>query len=252
MSIGLIGAGSMARAMAIGWRLPVWISDNGSGRAWHIADEVGGTAASNHAVAEATEIVFLAHKPAQLEDVAAQIRSDVKVVVSMLAATPLDKVAAVYPMARSVIRIMPNTPVELHKGVTCVANDGRHAQPADRARVIELLERLGEVVELDEMYFEIATAIGGCAPAFFALFAQELSDAAQRRGLPTALATRIVSGTMIGSAHLLDQKNFDAQNVIQAVASPGGLTERALHSLSDSGLQDAVDKAVATVIGEIS
>jgi pyrroline-5-carboxylate reductase len=34
------------------------------------------------------------------------------------------------------------------------------------------------------------------------------------------------------------------------VASPGGLTERALVSFDDSGLQAAVERAVATVLGE--
>lgn len=250
MSIGLIGAGNMARAMALGWKLPIWISDKGSGRAWHIAEEVGGTAASNHAVAQATEILFLAHKPAQLDQVAAEIGSDVGIVVSMLAATPLASVAAAYPAARSVMRIMPNTPVELRRGVICVARDDQHASSADRERVIELLERLGDVVDLDEEHFELATAVGGCAPAFYALFAQELATAAQRRGLPADLAARIVSHTMIGSALLLDQKDFDADGVMKAVASPGGLTERALRSFSQNGLGDTVDKAVATAIGE--
>jgi pyrroline-5-carboxylate reductase len=35
-----------------------------------------------------------------------------------------------------------------------------------------------------------------------------------------------------------------------AVASPGGLTERALKSFEITGLTDSVDRAVATVLNE--
>jgi pyrroline-5-carboxylate reductase len=43
---------------------------------------------------------------------------------------------------------------------------------------------------------------------------------------------------------------MDTEGAMRAVASPGGLTERALRSFDDSGLNETVDRAVATVLGE--
>jgi pyrroline-5-carboxylate reductase len=37
---------------------------------------------------------------------------------------------------------------------------------------------------------------------------------------------------------------------MRAVASPGGLTERALKRFDESRLRDAIDRAVATVLGD--
>src|SRR5258708_40058167 len=73
MTIGLIGAGNMARALARGWAEPILCTDGGSGRAAALAAELGGEAlASNAELVERADLVVLCHKPAQLEAVAAQ------------------------------------------------------------------------------------------------------------------------------------------------------------------------------------
>ena len=71
MQVGFIGAGNMARALARGWGDPVLCTDSGSGRARRLAEELGGEAvASNRELAERADLVILAHKPAQLAEVA--------------------------------------------------------------------------------------------------------------------------------------------------------------------------------------
>jgi pyrroline-5-carboxylate reductase len=242
--IGFIGSGNMARAMALAIAEPAAFSDSGSGRAAEIAQLTGGTAASNADVAAAADVIFLCHKPKQLQEVAAQLDANGKTVVSALAATSVDQLRAAYP-ASNVVRIMPNTPVELGAGVVCVA-----AESAAPPEVTTLLERMGEVITLPEAEFALATAIGGCAPAFFALFAEKLVEAATRRGMDAELAGRVAGKTLLGTARLLEERAMDTVSVRRAVASPGGLTERALESFESDGLGDVVDRAVATVLGE--
>src|SRR3954468_1924047 len=88
MQVGLIGSGNMASALARGWGDPVLCADPLPGRAQALADELSGTALdSNLAVAEQADLVILAHKPAQLAEVAAQIAGTAKRVVSILGAT---------------------------------------------------------------------------------------------------------------------------------------------------------------------
>jgi pyrroline-5-carboxylate reductase len=71
MQVGLIGAGNMARALARGWGDPVLCTDSGSGRAQALAAELGGEAvATNRELAERADVVIVAHKPAQLAEVA--------------------------------------------------------------------------------------------------------------------------------------------------------------------------------------
>jgi len=70
-------------------------SDGGSGRATALAALVGGSAVSNTELGERAELVVLAHKPMQLEAVAAEVGSP-PIVLSLLGAVTLAALAAAY------------------------------------------------------------------------------------------------------------------------------------------------------------
>src|SRR3954470_23844363 len=74
VQIGLVGAGNMGSALARGWGQPILATDSGSGRAKALAAELGGEALANNAeLAQRADVVILAHKPAQLSQVAAEV-----------------------------------------------------------------------------------------------------------------------------------------------------------------------------------
>lgn len=256
MQIGLIGAGNMARAMARGWGEPVICSDSGSGRAADLAAEVGGEAVStNREVAERSEILVLCHKPAQLEQVAREVGSAARCIVSVLGGTSTARLQAAYPQT-PVFSVMPNTPVEVRRGVIvyaerpapAAANDSV-ADPALEAEVLELFGRLGTVVRLPEKIYEVANAISSVGPAYQALLVEAQVDAAVRRGVPAQVAARLVAETVAGTAALLAQRGYDTLAVRREVTSPGGSTARGLNALERAGVrtafQDAMDAVVA-------
>src|ERR671916_2480177 len=143
MQVGFIGAGNMARALAWGWGDPVLCTDSGSGRAQALAEELGGEALrSNRELAERADLVILAHKPAQLAEVAAEAAGAAKVVVSLLARTSQADVRAAYPGV-PVFRIEPNTPVEVGRGVLAFAEPDAPVDAALRGRVRDLFARVG-------------------------------------------------------------------------------------------------------------
>lgn len=234
----------MARALARGWGDPVLASDAGSGRARQLAEELGGEALdSSVEVARRADVVVLCHKPAQLATVAGEIAGEGKPIVSVLGATPLEALHEAYPGA-PVFRVMPNTPVEVRQGVTCVA--AATGVPAALERdVLTLFERLGTVVRLPEPLLEAATAISGVGPAYQALLAEAQVDAAVRYGLSAPVAGRLVADTMAGTAALLVKRDYDTLAVRREVTSPGGGTARGLAALERAGVraafQDAID-----------
>src|SRR5438270_5948908 len=98
MTIGMIGAGNIARALARGWGEPVLCTDGGSGRAAALAAEVGGEALqSNSELVDRADLVVLCHKPGQLHDIAAEISDRARAVVSVLGATTLERLRGAYP-----------------------------------------------------------------------------------------------------------------------------------------------------------
>ncbi len=248
MLVGLIGAGNMARALARGWGDPVLVSDGGSGRAQELAHELGGEAlGSNVEVADRADLIVLCHKPAQFADVAEELRGHAKAVASVLGGVDTDHLHVAYKAP--VFRFMPNTPVEVRRGVVCYSAE-RHVDESLEAEVLELFGRLGVVVRVPERLINAASAVMGVGPAYQALLAEAQVDAAVRHGLAPGLAGWLVAETMAGTAALLETRGYDTLAVRREVTSPGGTTARGLAALDRAGVRgafhDAFDAVVAT------
>ena len=107
MSVGFVGAGNMAAAMARGWaaagraradvvhRLGLGPGGGAGGRGR------GEAVASNAELAERADLVVLAVKPAALEGVAELGAASAAAVLSLLGATPLEPLAAAFPGSAS-------------------------------------------------------------------------------------------------------------------------------------------------------
>jgi pyrroline-5-carboxylate reductase len=240
MIIGFVGSGNMAAAIARGLAGEVegmLFSDSGSGRAAALSEELGGEALSSQEVAERADVVILAGKPAALDAVAPSIGA-AKEIVSVLAATPLERLRAALPGAR-ILRTMPNVGVEVRQGVICVAGDAS-------AEVRATLDKVAHVVEIEEKDFDGATAVMACAPAYLALAVEAIGDAGAEDGLDPGLARELIVETTAGTAELLRRR--DPADVRRAVASPGGSTEAGLKELER---HDARAAFVAAVEGSL-
>jgi pyrroline-5-carboxylate reductase len=247
MRIGLIGAGNMASALARGFGEPLLVFDVDRARAEALASELGGeVAGSNAELAGAADVVVLAHKPAQLDEVAAQTEGNARAVVSILGGTRLEAVERAYP-DRPVYRFIPNIPAEVAHGVFCYA-PGQRAGQGPEAEVLALFERLGTVIPLPEPLIDPATALMSCGPAFLAVVVEALVDAGVRHGLPADQAGRMAVETMAGTAKYLREHDFDTVDLRRRVTSPGGITARGLAALERGGLRSSFDAAVDAVV----
>ncbi|HMD57275.1 MAG TPA: pyrroline-5-carboxylate reductase [Solirubrobacteraceae bacterium] len=253
MQIGLIGCGNMARALARGWGRPVLCSDPVAERARALAQELGGEAlAGNAAVAQRADLVVLAHKPAQLDEVAREVAPHARAVASILAATPLSALRAAYP-DRPVYRFIPSLPVEVRQGAVVQAAgagqpEAREAGAALDAEVSALFAELGTLVVLDDGLVDVAMGLMSCAPAYVALVAEAQIDAGTRRGIPAAQGAELVVQTLSGTAELLRRRGYDTLAVRREVASPGGVTARGLDALERGGLRAAFSDALDAVL----
>lgn len=247
MKIGLIGAGNMASALARGWNEPVVVADIDRDRAAALAEAVGGSVAdSNAQVAEQADVVVLCHKPAQLAEVAGEIRDHVKAVISILGGVPVANVEEAYP-GKPVYRFMPNQAAEVRRGVSCYVA-GRRAADGPEGEIVDLFRRVGSVVELPEEKMETATAVMSCSPAWIAFVAEALVDAGERHGLARDEAERLVAEAAAGTGAMLADAGLQPAELRRRVTSPGGLTERGTKALEAAGVREAFDNAVDAVV----
>jgi pyrroline-5-carboxylate reductase len=236
-------AGALARgwAGAAGGPTEMLFCDVDRQRAEALAGEVGGSVVDGlRELAAASDVVLLAVKPAALDVVAVEMGGKAPALLSVMAATTTDRLAQTFPGVPT-LRVMPNQPVEVRRGVLCwVAGEGLSEELRDR--LVALLSELGRAVEIPEERIDAAMAVMSCSPAYVALFAEVLADAGAREGLDPAESLELVAGALAGTAELLRKR--DPEAIRSAVAPPGGATEAGLNALHERGFSDALAGAV--------
>jgi pyrroline-5-carboxylate reductase len=256
--VGLIGAGNMAAALALGWSAAetgpdrIVLTDLDSERARSLAERTGAsTAGSGAEVADAADVLVLATKPAALGAVAQQTRVTVHErglpVVSILGAVPTSAIEDAYGEGTAVLRFMPNVAAEVRAGTFCYAA-GAGMDDRTLRTLLDLFGLLGEVIPVEERLMETATALSGCGPAFFALVVEALTDAGVKEGLDARQAAQLALTTMAGTAELLRRR--DAVSLRRAVTSPGGVTAAGVAKLEEYKVRAAFGKAVEAVVAK--
>jgi pyrroline-5-carboxylate reductase len=237
----------MASAMARGWAgaeggpSEMLFCDVDRERAQALATEVGGSVRESlRQLAADSDVVLLAVKPAALDVVAVDMGGKAPALLSVMAATTTDRLATAFPGVPA-LRVMPNQPVEVRRGVLCwVAGEG--VPDELRAQLVGLLDELGAAVEVPEDRIDAAMAVMSCSPAYVALFAEALAEAGAREGLDPGESLELVAGALAGTAELLGKR--DPEAIRTAVAPPGGATEAGLDALAGAGFADSLSAAV--------
>lgn len=179
--------------------------------------------------------IILAMKP----DQAAQIIPSLSpwapnaVILSVLGGRNLTWLKSQFDDTQAVIRVMPNTPSELGLGMTSVVS-GSTVTKEQKQLTDDLLHAIGEVAWLpSEKDMDVATAIAGSGPAYIFLLAELLQKVGEEKGLSKDLARLLARQTVVGSAALLGKSSQESEALRKAVATPGGITERAINILID-------------------
>lgn len=203
-------------------------------------------AANNQALAQHSEVIFLAVKPQEFSTVAADIRSSLRknhLVISILAGTPMAKLRKHLGAKCQLVRAMPNLGALVSEGITAVT--GSSATAAFLART--LFSGCGKVILLKERYFNLVTAVSGSGPAYFFLMMELMSQAAQKGGLDKKSSDLLAIQTALGAALLAARSSERPDELRKRVTSKKGTTDAALSYLFQNHFSqifiEAVDQA---------
>ena len=154
--------------------------------------------------------MILAHKPAQLAEVAWEAAGAAKAVVSVLARTSQADVRSAYPGVPC--SGSSRTPRSSSGAASSPSRSPtRQTDEALRGQVRELFSRVGTVVDVPERLMTVAGACSGVGPAYWALLVEAQVDAAVKAGMPAAMAATLVTETMAGAAELLRARRRHAR-----------------------------------------
>ena len=252
----LVGAGKMGGAMAQGWLeagLPAStltiLEPNPSSEIASLAAERG-VALNPSASGAPPEMLVLAVKPQSLDKVApeiSQLAGERTLLLSIIAGKTIANLATRLPQARAIVRAMPNTPAAIGRGVTA-AFANTDVDMEQRRWCERLLGAVGTFFWLDdEDAIDAVTAISGSGPAYVFALTEALAAAAEKLGLPAAMAMSLARGTVEGAAELMRRESATSPATLrQNVTSPGGTTAAALAVLqAQEGIDDLMARATA-------
>ena len=254
-TIGFIGAGQMARALAAGFvraglvqSSQVCASDPSREALDGFLQAVPGAreVTNNRSVAEASEVLFLAVKPQQMAAALGELRPTVgpqHLIVSIAAGVKLATIAKELGQPVRLIRVMPNTPCLVGQSASAYSL-GERATADDRKLIADLLEAVGIAFEVEEKLMDAVTGLSGSGPAFVYLVIEALSDGGVRMGLPRHVAASLAAQTVRGAAEMVLSTGEHPAVLKDRVASPGGTTIAGLQALEVGKLRAALIAAV--------
>jgi len=242
--IGIIGVGNMGRAIASRLNKRMLISDVDARKLRNAKKKNTLIAKNNIDLVKRADIIILAVKPQNIARVMKEIApfSKGKLIISIAAGIKTKFIERRIGKAR-VIRVMPNMPAIVGRGISALAK-GRSASKKDLAAARMIFLTLGEVVEVRESLMDAVTAVSGIGPAYYFLFTEALEKAAAGLGLNKRLASQLAKATFIGTAEVAKNTDITMRDFIDKVASKGGATEAALKTFKKTGFERIIKEAL--------
>lgn len=256
--IGFIGAGNMGGALIVAacksiGAEHVVITDYLPEKAESLAAQTGcAFVKTNAEVVRNAEYIVLAVKPNVIRLVAGKIAPVLEeekeagkthVVVTIAAGVTVAAIRACVGDDTTVIRIMPNTPAMVGKGMILLTG------PSDTPEALfERLEQLlcaaGDFERVSETSMDSLTSVTSCSPAYVYMLIEAMADGAVQAGIPRDVAMRLAAKTVQGSAAMVSETGKHPGELKDAVCSPGGSTIVGVTALEENGFRNAVIQAI--------
>ena len=245
MKYGFIGCGNMGGAIAKALSMQtkdILIADP-SATASNFAVELGCQYGTNADVAANCDRIFLAVKPQMMEKVlspiAATLAEKKPLIITIAAGLEIQKIETFIGCHLPVIRIMPNTPVSVGKGMILYC----HNELVTKDEIVDFLSDMqyaGKMDQLNEKLIDVASALSGSGPAYMYVFLEAMADGAVACGLPRQKAMEYAAATMEGAAQMFLSSGKHPGELKDAVCSPAGSTIVGIQALENKGFRGAV------------
>ncbi len=217
------------------------IADRRPERILEITKKYGVSSSSSAEAVKRAETIVLVVKPQDMEGLLQEVAPHMKssaLVVSLAAGITTDFLQSRLPAGTPVVRVMPNTPALVDKGMAAIS-PGSHCDEAHLERAESLLQSTGKVIRVAEKHQDAVTAISGSGPAYIFYVVEAMIEAGVLLGLPRNVATELTVQTLLGAATMLAETGEHPTVLRENVTSPAGTTVAALRQLDDHKVRAA-------------
>jgi pyrroline-5-carboxylate reductase len=237
MTLTIIGAGSMAMAMADGlkdrYKLEFVVRD--LSKVDNLREKYAIKLLDDFNIN--SKNIILAVKPYALKSVGSNLKGEANTLYSVLAGTSIEDLKESIK-SKSYIRTMPNVSAKFGVSTTIITGD-----IDKRGEAIEIFSSIGDTFWVEtQKEIDIATGVAGSGPALLALVAEAMMDGLVKEGMKRADAISITNSLFKGFSPLISS-NHPAV-IKDSVMSPAGTTASAYSTLEEGSVRSSFIKAI--------
>ena len=232
MKVGIIGYGSMGKMFLeklsetqTVFKEDLYIANRTYSKIEHLKNEYNVCQSSTELAAEA-DVIFICAGPGDIKNILEDIRMQVKkeaLLVSLNGSVTFEMLEKVLP--HKYAKAIPSLTAEINRSQTLVCYNEQVTE-RDKTIFIKLIGCMGAVIELPEQEMGIGSELVSCMPGFIAAMFDVICKSAKPH---TALGERqmiqMLLQTLVGTGELMLEKDMSFDEVVNRVATKGGITE---------------------------
>lgn len=258
--IAIIGGGNLGSSLAQGFIkddfiLPqnIYITRRRSHLLKHLTEKGINVLTNNIDAVAAAEIVILAIKPHQIKTVLNEIRPKIDaekhILISVVTGVGISAIQEVMKNSVTIFLAMPNTAVAIQESMTCIATN--NATEAQQDLIVQIFDKLGRSIIINEELMEAATVLGACGIAYALRFIRASSQGGIEIGFSANVAQLVAAQTVKGAATLLLEGGQHPEHEIDKVTTPQGCTIAGLNEMEHQGFSSSLIKGILTSYNKI-
>ena len=259
--IAIIGGGNLGTAIAEGlisssFITPqdIMITKRNVATLQGLMDKGVGVSDNNIDAVRFADVVILAVKPFQLQEILLAIKDELvegrHALVSVVTGVFITDIDGIIEKQIPVFRAMPNTAIAISESMTCICH--QHASAAEIDYVKEMFNQLGKSVTIDEKLMDASTVLGACGTAFAMRYIRANIQGGIEIGFDAATASLIAAQTVKGAAELLLQRHTHPEQEIDKVTTPKGCTIAGLNEMEHRGFSSSLIRGLVASYKKIT
>lgn len=237
MKIGIIGYGSMGKMLL--WKFSKSIPADSlliANRTPEKLKEAKDIAVicDNVTLASEADIVFVCVRPVDMKNVLSEIAQSLKddaLLVTLNGSITFDMISKI--IDRKTAKVIPSLTAEIDRSQTIVCYNDK-VEESDKKALCSLLGTFGEVIELPEKEVGMGSELVSCMPGFIAsIFDVICTSAEAHTDIPRDQIVKMVLNTLSATGDLMLAKELSFDEVVERVATKGGITEEGTKVIYD-------------------
>jgi pyrroline-5-carboxylate reductase len=258
--IGIIGGGNLGTAIAEGLIQSGFITPGHILITRRSVDQLNAlerkgvmVSANNEDALNYAELIVLAVKPFQVNEVLSKLRGNFKkgkhILISVVTGIGIQQLSALVPEQVPIVRAMPNTAIAIRESMTCLAAKDLNGEQYHE--IVEMFNQLGSTVRIEEKLMDAATVLAACGTAFAMRYIRANIQGGIEIGFDAATASLIAAQTVKGAAELLLIKQTHPEQEIDKVTTPKGCTIAGLNEMEHRGFSSSLIKGLVASFQKI-